>query len=294
MTPRGKKWQQEAIIDAFRQVHGNTYDYSRVVYKGSDNEVLIGCKKHPKSLRADENGIIWFQQTPHHHLAGEGCPICNESHTERLIANHLSNIQINYERYKPFAWLPKGCHIDFYLPDYNIAIEYQGELHYLPKFGEDELAKQQQRDSVKRELCKQHKLPLYEIKYTEDVLGKLQEIIDKCSNNDITKTNENMKKNVIKLNENTLRKIVAESVKKVLKEGLFDMGARFFVRYGDNLSGNIFYSRSGKGYSIVELNRVGVSRMYANGEEPAAGPFKRLEDAEQWCIDRKMTRECPF
>ena len=33
-----------------------------------------------------------------------------------------------------------------------------------------------------------------------------------------SKTNKNMKKNVIKLNENTLRKIVAESVKKVLKE----------------------------------------------------------------------------
>jgi hypothetical protein len=31
-----------------------------------------------------------------------------------------------------------------------------------------------------------------------------------------------MKKNVIKLNENTLRQIVAESVKKVLKEGAVD------------------------------------------------------------------------
>ena len=35
-----------------------------------------------------------------------------------------------------------------------------------------------------------------------------------------SKTNKNMKKNTIKLNENTLRKIVAESVKKVLKEDL--------------------------------------------------------------------------
>ena len=33
-----------------------------------------------------------------------------------------------------------------------------------------------------------------------------------------SKTNKNMKKNVVKLNENTLRQIVAESVKKVLKE----------------------------------------------------------------------------
>lgn len=33
-----------------------------------------------------------------------------------------------------------------------------------------------------------------------------------------SKTNKNMKKNVVKINENTLRQIVAESVKKVLKE----------------------------------------------------------------------------
>lgn len=33
-----------------------------------------------------------------------------------------------------------------------------------------------------------------------------------------SKTNKNMKKNVVKMNENTLRQIVAESVKKVLKE----------------------------------------------------------------------------
>jgi len=33
-----------------------------------------------------------------------------------------------------------------------------------------------------------------------------------------SKTNKNMKKNVVKINENTLRQIVAESVKKVLNE----------------------------------------------------------------------------
>jgi hypothetical protein len=35
-----------------------------------------------------------------------------------------------------------------------------------------------------------------------------------------SKTNKNMKKNIVKINENTLRKMVAESVKKVLKEGV--------------------------------------------------------------------------
>lgn len=38
------------------------------------------------------------------------------------------------------------------------------------------------------------------------------------NNTNESKSNKNMKKNVVKLNENTLRQIVAESVKKVLKE----------------------------------------------------------------------------
>ena len=65
---------------------------------------------------------------------------------------------------------------------------------------------------------------------TKDV--KVQEITSDIGIRDVTnklrarycsikesKTNKNMKKNVVKINENTLKQIVAESVKKVLKEG---------------------------------------------------------------------------
>jgi len=228
MAPRGRKWKQSEIIDAFKQTHGNTYDYSRVVYTDVDTNVWIGCKKHPKSPLADENGIVWFQQTPHHHIAGEGCPMCNESHGERTIAQLLTTADITYERHKEFEWLPKRCHVDIYLPDYNVAIEYQGELHYLPKFGQAELVKQQQRDSIKKRLCKQNNLPLYEITYKDDIEQKLKEILDSVSGNTVqqtinnttneSNTHKNMKKNVIKVSENTLRQIVAESVEKALKE----------------------------------------------------------------------------
>ena len=65
---------------------------------------------------------------------------------------------------------------------------------------------------------------------TKDV--KVQEITSDIGIRDVTnklrarycsikesKTNKNMKKNVVKINKNTLKQIVAESVKKVLKEG---------------------------------------------------------------------------
>ena len=43
-----------------------------------------------------------------------------------------------------------------------------------------------------------------------------------------SKTNKNMKKNVVKINENTLRQIVAESVKKVLKENSSDTDSEIY------------------------------------------------------------------
>jgi len=51
--------------------------------------------------------------------------------------------------------------------------------------------------------------------------GTVREMPFQCKINRITesKSNKNMKKNVVKINENTLKQIVAESVKKVLKEG---------------------------------------------------------------------------
>lgn len=40
-------------------------------------------------------------------------------------------MNIKYERYKKFSWLKKQ-NLDFYLPDYNIAIECQGIQHFEP------------------------------------------------------------------------------------------------------------------------------------------------------------------
>ena len=61
-----------------------------------------------------------------------------------------------------------------------------------------------------------------------------------------SKTNKNMKKNVVKINENTLRQIVAESVRRVLKEteldydidnfsGRWNRGPRYNIYIGDTV-----------------------------------------------------------
>ncbi len=63
----------EQCIKDFRQVHKNTYDYSKVVYISCMDEVDIYCAKHGK-----------FAQTPHSHLQGNGCPKC-QSHNQNTL-----------------------------------------------------------------------------------------------------------------------------------------------------------------------------------------------------------------
>lgn len=64
-------------------------------------------------------------------LKGQGCPICRESHLEKDVCFFLDRNNLNYIRQQRFDWLGMKS-LDFYLPDYNISIECQGEQHFKP------------------------------------------------------------------------------------------------------------------------------------------------------------------
>lgn len=51
-----------------REVHGDRYDYSKVVYHNNRKLVIIVCPHHGQ-----------FTQTPKNHLKGHGCPRCGSS-----------------------------------------------------------------------------------------------------------------------------------------------------------------------------------------------------------------------
>ena len=56
---------RESFIEEARSVHGDKYDYSKVVYINAHTKVTIVCPDHGE-----------FTQTPAHHIHGDGCPIC--------------------------------------------------------------------------------------------------------------------------------------------------------------------------------------------------------------------------
>lgn len=58
-------YNTEEIINKFKILHGDKYDYSKVEFFKTTIKVCIICPEH---------GEFW--QEPHAHLKGQGCPKC--------------------------------------------------------------------------------------------------------------------------------------------------------------------------------------------------------------------------
>ena len=158
---------QEEFINGAIAVHGDRYDYSNTRYVREKKKVEITCKVH---------GV--FLQEPGVHLSGHGCPRCNSSKGEERVRLFLEAHNIKYESQKTFPDLKNifPLYIDFFLPDYNTAIEYNGAQHYVSVKrwgGDNKLQKDKLRDQIKRDYCSSHGIRLIEIKYTENVEDKL-------------------------------------------------------------------------------------------------------------------------
>lgn len=105
---------------------------------------------------------------------GEGCPLCRESKGEKFIRKILKDLNVNFISQKKFDDLKDKRYLsyDFFLPDYNMLIEYQGEFHdgsvykinpFLQTL--DGLQKQKQHDILKRNYAQDHGIKLLEIWY---------------------------------------------------------------------------------------------------------------------------------
>jgi hypothetical protein len=92
-------------------------------YKGNKTPIECKCKICGSTWSAKPNNL----------LNGTGCPICKESKGERRIADYLDSRNINYKRYYTYDGLVglrnKPLSYDFYLPNFNTLIEFQGGFH---------------------------------------------------------------------------------------------------------------------------------------------------------------------
>ena len=156
----------EQFIKEAKLIHGNKYDYSKTKYgKNNRTPVEIICSKH---------GSFW--QTPVHHLTCRcGCPLCNTSHGEQILLNYFKDKQFKYVRQYEIK-VPTNIRnsgiikVDFYLPEYNTIVEYNGIQHYKMQYyfgGDLKFNSQLIRDNYLRNYCKENKINLIEISYKE-------------------------------------------------------------------------------------------------------------------------------
>ncbi len=167
---------EDFIVDASEK-HDNKYDYSNTVFEKYNKKVAINCPIHGE-----------FQQKPFIHLMGSGCQKCSESKGERKIASFLRRSSIAFESQKTFSDCKSDktgrlLRFDFYLPKYNVCIEYDGEYHYEPwrlyfdkSVANEKFHEMQHRDALKTNYCKDNgiqllRIPHFEMNQIDKIIG---------------------------------------------------------------------------------------------------------------------------
>lgn len=115
---------------------------------------------------------------------------CLLSKGEARIAEILTSADIKFETQKTF----KNCRFedsnrpaffDFYLPDYNLLIEYDGEQHFYYKGDgwntKENFEKTKARDAYKDKWCQKNSIRLKRVPYTQFCGLTLNDLIGECA-----------------------------------------------------------------------------------------------------------------
>lgn len=153
--------------------HSKGLNFIRSYLEEGQTKIDFSCDKHK------DKGIQTFSITQMRKTRS-GCKYCNMAvyTNEEKINNLLRRWGLSFERQRSF----KGCRdknampFDFYIPDLNLLIEYQGEHHYcvIPRgsMAEQEAIENleliQKHDKIKREYCAINNIKYIEIPYWEN------------------------------------------------------------------------------------------------------------------------------
>ena len=149
------------FITKAKEKHGDMYRYDLVEYVNDKTKVKIICTIH---------GI--FHQKPANHISNNpcGCPYCKLSQGESRIQIYLKANSIVHIAQHKVKIGESNHYYDFYLPEHNTIIEFNGLQHYKPIkwFGGVETFKAcVERDEIKRKYCQENNIKLIIIHYKD-------------------------------------------------------------------------------------------------------------------------------
>ena len=104
-----QKYNTESIVENFRIVHEDKYDYSKVEYQGYRNKVIVTCPIHGD-----------FEISISKHLQGQGCPKCRYIKSSSSKRRNIDDV----------IQKMKDVHGDRY--DYSLITEYKNTKTKLP------------------------------------------------------------------------------------------------------------------------------------------------------------------
>ena len=153
-----KKFTYEYVKD---YIENEGYQLLSKEYINGSEKIEIRCPKGHT-----------FKMRFHNFNQGQRCSICRTSKGEEEIFKFLKYNNIKCERQYKFkdCKYKKRLPFDFYLPDYNICIEFDGEQHYrIGGFSGDiwDFVDIKIRDTIKTVYCENNNIKLLRIPYCE-------------------------------------------------------------------------------------------------------------------------------
>ena len=118
---------KKRFIERSQKVWGDRWDYSESDYSGAGMPLTIVCTEH---------GI--FKQDPSNHYSGRlACVECRHFRTskgENEVARFVKDLGISVDQGRRDLLKPDILELDLFMPDTNIAIEYNGVYYHSEKF----------------------------------------------------------------------------------------------------------------------------------------------------------------
>lgn len=161
----------EKMLIKLNQTHNNRYRYIKPkIFRGYRQKIQIICPDH---------GI--FIQQVQSHLNGQGCPKCAREGSKgvKSIQKYLQQQNIQYITEKRFDDCRNTLTLpfDFYLTEYNLCIEFDGEQHFKPIYGKAKFKQRQINDEIKNSYCLSQGIELVRIPYWK--FSNIVEILSK-------------------------------------------------------------------------------------------------------------------